>query len=86
VQIQAHGAPPQAISVDDATGAVRAPRDAPPADPISAMVRKVHAGDDMPEIWRWIITVVGVAPTLLGVTGIVLWLRRPRAARAKVKV
>jgi hypothetical protein len=45
-------------------------------------MRQVHDGADMGLVWRWIITIAGVAPTVLGVTGVVMWLRRRARRRA----
>lgn len=49
-------------------------------------MRAVHEGDrDTGPVWRAIAVLGGVAPAVLGVTGILMWLRsrRWRAAVAK---
>jgi uncharacterized iron-regulated membrane protein len=73
------GGRPQAVMVDDATGEVRP---APPqgGDPMARLMRQVHEGSAPGEPWRVIVFIAGLAPTVLGVTGIVMWLRR-RARR-----
>jgi len=73
------------VRVDDATGRAKL---APPGtgeaarDPLSAWMRRIHDGGDTPLAWRTIITLAGVAPTVLGVTGLVMWLRRRARRRA----
>ncbi len=85
VQIAGAGTNPVALMVDDASATVReghAPAASPQvADPLSRQIRQIHTGDDTPLAWKTVITLVGVAPTLLGVTGVVIWLRRPRAPK-----
>lgn len=75
------GKPP--VQVLDATGEARAARgrgdgpDRRPApDPVSKLMRQVHDGTDMGLAWRLIITAAGLAPVLLSVSGVVMWLRR----------
>ncbi len=46
--------------------------------PAARAVRWLHAGNDAPMIWRVLIFVVGLVPTILGVTGVVVWLRTRR--------
>ncbi|WP_293677993.1 PepSY domain-containing protein [uncultured Phenylobacterium sp.] len=75
----------QTIQVLDATGEIKPGRDgAPPSnrDPISRLMRQVHDGNDMGLVWQVIITAAGAAPVLLGITGIVMWLRRSARRRA----
>ena len=84
VQVAGAGTNPIGLSVDDATGAVREERPGPvqnPADPLSRQIREIHTGDETPLAWKVVITAAGVAPTLLGATGLVIWLRRPRRPR-----
>ena len=85
VQVRLGEAPAAVLAVDDVDGRVRragddgSHREGP--DPVSRLMRGLHDGDDTPAPWRWIITAAGAAPTLLGVTGLVIWLRRPRRPR-----
>src|SRR6185503_14436588 len=73
-RIEFKGGPP--IQVVDATGEVRAGR-SPNAgeggganrDPVSKLMRQVHDGADMGLAWRLIITIAGLAPAVLGITG-----------------
>ncbi|MDX2277444.1 MAG: PepSY-associated TM helix domain-containing protein [Hyphomonadaceae bacterium] len=72
------------IGVDDATGEAKA-QGAPQADQnLARWMRRLHDGTDYPMAWRVIIALAGLAPALLGVTGVVMWLRR-RAARRAVR-
>lgn len=80
---------PKTIQVVDATGEVKAGRGgsgperaAGPADEISPLMRKVHDGNDMGIVWQSVIFVAGLAPALLGVSGVVMWLRRRARKRA----
>jgi uncharacterized iron-regulated membrane protein len=73
------------VSVNDASGEARAP-DAPQSDQnVARSMRRLHDGTDYPMVWRVIIALAGVAPALLGITGIVMWLRRRAARRAIVR-
>lgn len=73
---------PLTVEVADATGEAKLARErargAP--DPISRWMRRIHDGSDMGLVWQVVIFAAGVAPAVLGVTGVVMWLRR-RARR-----
>lgn len=83
VQARPGEGPAITLLVNDADGQVRpgaaSGRDG--ADPVSRLMRNLHDGDDTPALWKGIITLAGAAPTLLGVTGVVIWLRRPKRPR-----
>jgi uncharacterized iron-regulated membrane protein len=74
------------VRVDDATGKAKLgpARTAGEGgrDPLSAWMRKVHDGGDTPLLWRLVITLAGLAPTVLGLSGLVMWLRRRARRRA----
>ena len=80
------------IQVVDATGEVKSGRDGregPGAgtgggqrDEISPLMRRVHDGAGMGIVWQAIIFVGGLAPALLGISGVVMWLRRRARRRA----
>lgn len=76
------------VQVDDATGRVRQvpvrPRGEGGPDPLSRWMRRLHDGTDMGLAWRVVITLAGAAPAVLGLTGLVMWLRR-RARRLALK-
>jgi uncharacterized iron-regulated membrane protein len=81
---------PKTVQVVDATGAVkkgRGEREGGPGgggapDKISPLMRQVHDGNDMGIVWQMIIFVGGLAPAVLGVTGVVMWLRRQARQKA----
>src|SRR5262249_23675922 len=94
VQLKAPGAErPKTVQVVDATGAVKAGRERGPGggpgegadrpkDEISPLMRRLHHGGEMGVVWQAIICVAGIAPALLGITGVVMWLRRRARRRA----
>jgi uncharacterized iron-regulated membrane protein len=90
VGLKAPGAErPRTIHVVDATGQVktgRGDREGGPGrggpDQISPLMRRVHDGNEMGFVWQLIIFVGGLAPALLGVTGVVMWLRRQARQKA----
>lgn len=90
VGLKAPGAErPKTVQVVDATGQVKAvpgdraggPGGGGP-DKISPLMRRVHDGNDMGVVWQVIIFVAGLAPALLGITGVVMWLRRQARQKA----
>lgn len=47
---------------------------------VGQIVRRVHDGTGMGRVWNGVIVLAGIAPALLGITGVALWWRR-RATR-----
>lgn len=86
-------APPQGkpttVLVSDASREVRPDRAGPggrSADPTSRLMRKIHDGADTGPVWQTIIFLGGLAPAVLGVTGVWMWLaRRSRKAALAAK-
>jgi len=68
------------IAVDDATGTARA---APDRARVRPFYRRLHDGTGMGLVWQVVIFLGGLAPALLGTTGILMWLRT-RGWRADV--
>lgn len=68
------------LQIDDETGAVRPAR--ANGDPVALFMRRLHDGDDQSIIWRVIIFIAGLAPAILGATGLIMWLRRPNRGAA----
>lgn len=66
---------PVTIQVADATGEAKLDRGAT-RDPLSRLMRQVHDGADTGIVWQTIIFLGGIAPAVLGITGLVMWLRR----------
>ena len=81
------GAKRTTISVDDGTGVASKARPEPRRPGANGLARSIHDGDDLPFIWQLIIFLGGLMPAILGVTGILMWLRmrrlRARAARSE---
>ena len=61
-----------AIGIEDSTG-----RSGPIKDPESAVrvMERIHIGTEMPFAWQLIIFITGLAGPILGVTGLIIWLR-----------
>ncbi|WP_420138577.1 PepSY-associated TM helix domain-containing protein [Sphingomonas sp.] len=63
------------IKIDDASGTI-APKDQEPERPRTRpLYRRLHDGTNMGFVFQLIIFLAGIAPALLGVTGILMWLR-----------
>ncbi|MGZ8998255.1 MAG: PepSY-associated TM helix domain-containing protein [Allosphingosinicella sp.] len=69
--------------VDDATGTITPPRPAQP-ETLARTMRRWHDGTGMGPIWQLIIFIGGIAPALLAITGIIMWLRS-RGWRARLR-
>ncbi|MBI1404807.1 MAG: PepSY domain-containing protein [Caulobacter sp.] len=85
VQLQAPGADkPVTVQIDDASGRVRQARTRPGqgGDTLSPLMRKLHDGGGTWPLWQVLVFLSGLAPPLLGGTGIVMWLRRRARRRA----
>jgi uncharacterized iron-regulated membrane protein len=80
VSIRTSGKPAE-VAIDDATGAVKAAGGRPGR--IGMILRRMHDGIDMGPVWQAMIFVAGLMPTLLGITGLVMWWRA-RGWRADV--
>lgn len=85
VQLQSADAErPVTVSVSDGAGEATLQRDGPAGgrtqDPLSRWMRRIHDGADMGLVWQTIIFLGGIAPAILGFTGLIMWLRR-RARR-----
>jgi uncharacterized iron-regulated membrane protein len=93
VGLKAPGAErPKTVQVVDATGAIKKAREGGPGggggggpDPTSKLMRQVHDGNDMGIVWQVVIALTGVAPAILGVTGVIMWLRRRARKRAVLR-
>lgn len=62
--------------VDDATGEARVkPREVDPATGVARLMRRIHDGVGLGIVWQTIIFLGGMAPVVLGITGVIMWLR-----------
>jgi uncharacterized iron-regulated membrane protein len=84
----AEGAPAAAIEVAD--GSLKAKMDRGGAggrgaqDSLSRLMRTIHDGQQTPFIWQLIVFLGGVAPVVLAITGLVMWVRKQfRKARLR---
>ena len=74
---------PAEIEIDDASGAAKAPAPRRP-ETLSRLMRRWHDGTGMGAVWQAIIFLGGIFPTILAVTGIIMWLRT-RGWRGQLK-
>lgn len=87
VGLKAPGAErPKTVEVSDATGEATAGAGggggggAP--DPLSRLMRQVHDGAETGPVWQGVIFAAGLAPALLGLSGVIMWLRRTARKKA----
>jgi uncharacterized iron-regulated membrane protein len=84
IRLRRSGAPQVTVSVDDDTGAVQAtPARFDTATRSARLMRMLHDGRGAGVVWRVIIFAAGWAPAVLGVSGVLMWIRNrgPRSAR-----
>jgi uncharacterized iron-regulated membrane protein len=74
---------PAEVKIGDGDGAVTPPKPARP-ETLARTMRRWHDGTGMGPIWQAIIFLGGIAPALLAVTGIIMWLRS-RGWRARLR-
>jgi uncharacterized iron-regulated membrane protein len=80
------GATPSEIQVDDRTGAAKASRSgAGGADPVARLMRRLHEGEGLTPVWTVLVFLTGLAPTMLGLTGVWMYLRRRRTHAASAR-
>ncbi len=74
----AGGEPAREIQIIDRTGEIKVAPAGPQGgpDPLSRLMRAVHDGAGMGVIWQTVIFLTGIAPAILAVSGVVMWLRR----------
>ena len=70
-------AEPVTITINDRSGAVST-IDPLSGDRVASWIRWLHEGSHSGEIWRFVVFVSGIMPALLGITGILIWLRQRR--------
>ncbi|WP_116091004.1 PepSY-associated TM helix domain-containing protein [Sphingomonas crusticola] len=68
----ARGAP---VKIDDATGTLATADNKPEPPRARPLYRRLHDGTNMGVIFQIVIFLAGIAPAILGVTGIIMWLR-----------
>jgi uncharacterized iron-regulated membrane protein len=79
VEIEPASGPHAQIAVEDETGAAKRnppPKVQPAGDNTVRFNRRLHDGIGFPMLWRIVITLGGLIPALLGVTGVIVWAQR----------
>jgi uncharacterized iron-regulated membrane protein len=69
------------VRVDDASGRTRVQAEG--GDSVARFMRRLHDGSAYGPVWRIVIALAGAAPTLLGVTGIAVWLGRRKISASR---
>jgi uncharacterized iron-regulated membrane protein len=84
IEFRGKGPAAPQVSVDDRSGKARPAKAGaggpPPRSPFAVWSRKIHDGTDLGVVWQTVIFLGGLAPTVLSLSGVVMWLRR-RARR-----
>ncbi|TXJ11378.1 MAG: PepSY domain-containing protein [Afipia sp.] len=80
---EAGKAEPVTILINDRSGDVSVVQPLS-GDRTASWIRWLHEGSHSGEIWRFVVFLSGIMPAVLGVTGILIWLRQ-RRQRALVK-
>ena len=65
---------PAEVKIEDASGTVTPPKP-PQPETLARTMRRWHDGTGMGPVWQIIIFLGGIAPALLAITGIIMWLR-----------
>jgi hypothetical protein len=81
IQSERKGGPAE-VKVADTDGRATPPSP-PKPEPIARTMRRLHDGTGMGLVWQIIIFLGGIAPALLAITGIIMWLRN-RGWRSKL--
>lgn len=72
-------------TVDDVTRAAAIkPKEVDKAGAFARLMRRIHDGVGLGVVWQTIIFLGGIAPAILGVTGVIMWLRL-RGGRRRVE-
>jgi uncharacterized iron-regulated membrane protein len=71
------------VLVDDSTGKANAAPEQLSGDRAAQWIRWIHEGSRGGALWRIIVGLTGLVPTLLGITGILMWLRERRIRSAR---
>jgi uncharacterized iron-regulated membrane protein len=70
------------VSVDDRTGEVKS---VPPRTGIARFMRELHDGHSYNAVWQTVIFLAGLAPAILGITGVIMWIRTRNWRRRSVR-
>ncbi|MEG9526322.1 MAG: PepSY domain-containing protein [Hyphomicrobiales bacterium] len=78
LEVQAADGTRHAVSIDDATGQTTLEPAQRRGDAIGAWMRRVHQGRAHGPVWAALAGLCGALPTLLAITGVLMWLRKRR--------
>jgi uncharacterized iron-regulated membrane protein len=78
LEVQAADGTRHAVSIDDATGQTTPEPAQRRGDAIGAWMRRVHQGRAHGPVWAALAGLCGALPTLLAITGVLMWLRKRR--------
>ncbi|MGZ3408721.1 MAG: PepSY-associated TM helix domain-containing protein [Xanthobacteraceae bacterium] len=84
VQFRTAGGDTVLVLVDDVTGKAAAGPESLSGDRAAQWIRWIHEGSHSGLVWRIIVAFTGFVPVLLGITGILMWLRIRRVRRGRV--
>lgn len=70
-------AEPVTLTINDRSGEIKAIEPLA-GDRVAFWIRWLHEGSHAGEVWRFIVFLSGIMPAMLGVTGILIWLRQRR--------
>lgn len=78
LEVQAADGTRHAVSIDDATGQTTPEPAQRRGDAIGTWMRRVHQGRAHGPVWAALAALCGALPTLLAITGVLMWLRKRR--------
>jgi len=83
IELKGAGKKTETVQVGDATAQVKRGGGQGPGgpDPLSRWMRQVHDGNDTGLVWQTFVFLGGIAPAVLAITGLVMWLRRETRLR-----
>jgi uncharacterized iron-regulated membrane protein len=82
LEVEATDGTRHSVSIDDATGQMTLQPPQRRGDVIGAWMRRVHGGHSHGPIWAALAGLCGALPTLLAITGVLMWLRKRRIKAA----
>ena len=78
LEVEAPDGTRHTVSIDDATGQTTLEQPPRRGDAIGTWMRRVHEGRSHGPVWTALAGLCGILPTLLAITGVLMWLRKRR--------
>lgn len=78
LEVEAPDGTRHSVSIDDATGQTTLEQPPRRGDAVGTWMRRVHEGRSHGPVWTALAALCGVLPTLLTITGVLMWLRKRR--------